>query len=171
MKTEKLKSILLKVKDGKLILLLAVVGVVLILLPKSKTGGAIKPAAQQESFSLEQQERKLAEALSQISGAGEVTVVLSLDNSGEKTVAQDIKDSEDNSDTRHSRDSTVSTVIITPESGQKTPYVLSERYPQYRGALIIAEGAEVAAVQLAITKAVASLTGLGTDRITVVKMK
>ena len=44
-------------------------------------------------------------------------------------------------------------------------------YPQFQGALIVSEGADNAAVRWNIVSAVSSLTGLGTDKITVVKMK
>jgi stage III sporulation protein AG len=44
-------------------------------------------------------------------------------------------------------------------------------YPEFQGALVVAEGADDATVRLAITKAVAGLTGLGSDRITITKMQ
>jgi membrane peptidoglycan carboxypeptidase len=44
-------------------------------------------------------------------------------------------------------------------------------WPRFTGALIVCEGAGNASVRLALTQAVASLTGLTADRITVVKGK
>ena len=44
-------------------------------------------------------------------------------------------------------------------------------YPEYLGALIVAEGAGNAETKLKLTQAVAALTGLSTEKITVVKMK
>ena len=44
-------------------------------------------------------------------------------------------------------------------------------YPVYQGAVVVCEGAERAAVRLAIVEAVSSLTGLGSDKISVIKMK
>jgi len=43
--------------------------------------------------------------------------------------------------------------------------------PEYRGALVVCEGAASAAVRLEVTQAVAALTGIGTDHIVVSKMK
>ncbi|MBQ9460018.1 MAG: hypothetical protein IJU66_08825 [Oscillospiraceae bacterium] len=40
---------------------------------------------------------------------------------------------------------------------------------RWEGAVVVCEGAEDAAVRLALTQALRSLTGLGTDRITIVK--
>ena len=42
-------------------------------------------------------------------------------------------------------------------------------YPTYRGALIVCQGGDRAEVKLAVTEAVAALTGLSADRITVAK--
>ena len=44
-------------------------------------------------------------------------------------------------------------------------------YPEYLGAVIVAEGADNAGVKLALTEAAASVTGLGPNRIKVIKMK
>ena len=43
--------------------------------------------------------------------------------------------------------------------------------PIYQGAIILCQGADSAAVRLAIIQAVAGATGLTSDRITVLKMK
>ena len=42
-------------------------------------------------------------------------------------------------------------------------------YPTYRGALVVCQGGDRADVKLAVTEAVAALTGLSADRITVAK--
>ena len=42
-------------------------------------------------------------------------------------------------------------------------------YPTYRGALVVCQGGDRADVRLTVTEAVASLTGLSADRITVAK--
>ena len=47
--------------------------------------------------------------------------------------------------------------------------VTQERYPQYRGALVVCDGGGSDSVRLQIINAVSALTGLGTDRIAVVK--
>jgi stage III sporulation protein AG len=43
-------------------------------------------------------------------------------------------------------------------------------YPEYLGALVVCEGADNPTVAYQIVKAVAGLTGLGTDKIVVSKM-
>lgn len=43
--------------------------------------------------------------------------------------------------------------------------------PTYQGAIVVCQGADDPGVKLALVQAVASVTGLGTDQITVVKMR
>ena len=61
-----------------------------------------------------------------------------------------------------------STVILSTDSGEEAVLV-TQRYPTFQGALVICPGGEDPAVRLALTQAVAALTGLGSDRITVCK--
>ena len=49
--------------------------------------------------------------------------------------------------------------------------VAATTYPRFQGALIVCEGADSAAVRLRLLEAVSAVTGLSTDRITVVKMR
>ena len=49
------------------------------------------------------------------------------------------------------------------------PVVTRTVYPTYRGALVVCQGGDRADVKLAVTEAVAALTGLSADRITVAK--
>ena len=42
-------------------------------------------------------------------------------------------------------------------------------YPTYRGALVVCQGGDRPEVKLAVTEAVAALTGLSADRVTVAK--
>ena len=49
--------------------------------------------------------------------------------------------------------------------------VTQSRYPEFIGALVVCEGGGSSAVRLAVTQAVSALTGLPSDRITVVRGK
>ena len=48
---------------------------------------------------------------------------------------------------------------------------LHETYPQFRGALVVCQGGGDPAVRLAVIEAVSALTGLGSDKISVVKLQ
>ena len=59
---------------------------------------------------------------------------------------------------------------VRPIDGSaEAPVVTRTVYPTYRGALVVCQGGDRADVKLAVTEAVAALTGLSADRITVAK--
>ena len=152
-------------EKNKYVLIVLLAGLLIILWPSGgRASDEALPVAEQTesslSFSLEEKEARIAHALSQIAGAGEVIVVLSLRTSLEQEVAVD----EDSAGRRE-------TVTISTGSGTQSEVTLRYRYPEFRGALVVSQGADDATVRLQITQAVAALTGLGTDRITVTRMQ
>ena len=56
-------------------------------------------------------------------------------------------------------------------SGQQDVVITQQRYPLYQGAVVVCQGAGKASVRLAVTEAIAALTGLTSDKISVVKWK
>ena len=60
------------------------------------------------------------------------------------------------------------TVVLGSGAGAEV-VVTHSRYPRFVGALIVCEGGDRADVQLNVTQAVSALTGLSSDRITVVR--
>ncbi len=151
-----------KSKKNKYIAAALFLGVALLLIPtgstqtKNKNVGVTEP-----SFSLAEQEKRIADVLSRISGAGQVDVVLTLKSGMERVLAEN----EDKNDSGGK----VSHVTIQTGSGTET-VTLRYIYPIYQGALIVCKGAGSPNVRLEITQAVAALTGLTTDKITVTKM-
>ena len=68
------------------------------------------------------------------------------------------------------RETETETVVISRGSGGEETVVLEIRAEQYRGAVVVCEGGDDPGVVLALTRAVSAATGLGADRITVMKM-
>ena len=160
-----LKKLLAALKKYKLVLLVPALGLVLLLLPTGSRGNAAKAAKTDDTeavFSVEREEERLAAVLSDISGAGKVSVYLSVGESREAVVAVD--EETDGAD-RATRE-----VVVVSGSDGEEPVTLKYVYPEYRGAVVAAEGADSSSVRLALTQAVMAATGLGADRITVVKM-
>ena len=62
-------------------------------------------------------------------------------------------------------------VLYSTGSGAQGSLVRQRAAPSYRGAIILCQGADDPTVRYSLIQAVASITGLRTDRITVVKMK
>ena len=135
------------------VLLVALAGLALMLLP----GGngqeePIQPLPPEDSL-----ESRLEEILSRIDGAGEVAVLLTQSQDGETFYQTEGEDGK--------------TVLITGADRSESGLVRTSRAPVYQGAVVVCRGADSPAVRLAIVEAVANATGLGTDRITVLKMK
>jgi stage III sporulation protein AG len=63
------------------------------------------------------------------------------------------------------------TVIITDAQRAQQGLVKQVNPPVYLGAVVVCQGADRASVRLAIVEAVANATGLGADKISVLKMK
>lgn len=105
--------------------------------------------------------RELEQILSQVKGAGKVQVLLTR-SQGEKTIYQ----------TDRSGDgSSVDTVVVTGSDRTQQGLIRQIDPPVYLGAVVVCKGGDDPAVRLAIVEAVSDATGLGADRITVLKMK
>ena len=150
----------------KWILLVIAAGAFLLLLP---TGGApaertAEPQMQQtEAFDLTATEARFAAALSEIAGAGEVIIVLSVRSGTRQIIAEDSRISEGGSGYEEES----SAVLISRGSGVQETVRLQELYPQFQGALIICDGGNDPMVRLKLTEATAALTGLGADKISI----
>lgn len=108
-------------------------------------------------------QESLADFLSKVSGAGKVDVLLT-ELEGERThyqVDEDISQEDVRRDT----------VVVTDANRVETGLVRQVDPPVYLGAVVLCQGADNAAVRLSIVEAVKSVTGLSSDRITVLKMK
>ena len=147
---ERMKAILMKYRY---VLLVALAGLALMLIPGNSEAAESVPVQTTE----ETLESRLESILSCIDGAGEVRVLLTEEQGGEvfyQTEGEDEK-----------------TVLIAGADRSESGLVRTTEAPAYRGAVVVCRGADSAAVRLAVVEAVANATGLGTDRITVLKMK
>ena len=153
---------LLPGKKGLLIGALAL-GVLLLLLPWGRSGAETAAGEEAPAFSLDEAEERIARALRRIAGAGEVTVVLTLDTGLQREYARNTEDSREDG-SGESRIQARSEVASSRDEALTVRYA----YPRYRGALVVVQG-DGAGLKLEITQAVSALTGLGADRITVVR--
>lgn len=144
------------------VLLVLAAGVLLLLLPVGSGGEREQEAdaEQSEPFDLEAFEEKLAHTLSQVQGAGETQVILSLDSGSRTVVAQDVE--------RQSEGGGSSTVVTVGRgSGSQEVVPLQTVAPEFRGALVVCAGGGDPQVRLRLVEAVSALTGLGSDRISI----
>ena len=124
-------------------------------------------------------EARLEEILSQMDGAGQVRVMISGRDNGEKIVEKDAPLQQSNvqeegeGSARTSSDETKeeTTVYVRDADGGETPYVRQELSPNITGVLVLAEGGDNAVVEKNITDAVKALFGLEAHKIKVMKMQ
>lgn len=141
--------------------LVLLAGLVLLALPaggEKEEPPADGPAA---AFDLTETERRLAETLSQIDGAGEVTVMLTVRDGPRRLLAETSQRGEGNQRTEP--------VVLSRGSGLQETVTVQERGPGYQGALLVCSGGDDPQVCLQLTRAVSALTGLGADRIAISK--
>ena len=160
------RKILDFLKKYRFVVLILTIGIVLMVLPTGKKEETAQPAFTQKA-TVEDPTRELAQILSQIQGAGKVQLLLTK-GSGERTVYQTDEDRDTSDQNQSVR---VETVIVTDKDRTQQGLIQQILAPEYRGAIVVCQGADNAAVRLAIIEAVSDATGLGTDRISVLKMK
>lgn len=116
-------------------------------------------------------ERRLRETLSQIDGAGEVVVMLSMENDGESILATDSRSrSSEQEETAENKSTEVElekSVVMTGQGTSSQPVIVEEKKPKPAGVLVVASGAQNETVRFEIYEAVKALYGLPAHRIKV----
>ena len=138
-------------------ILILLAGILIMTVPEPRE----EPVKTTAEVSCRDLQTQLAEILGKISGVGKVEVLLT-EATGADTVYQ-----VDENRNQMNRD----TVIVMNSQREEAGLVKQVVPPEYRGAVIVCQGAENASVRLAVVEAVKSVTGLSSDRITVLKMK
>ena len=146
---------LLDIFKNKYALVVLGIGLLLVLWPTgSKTEETGVSELTAPAFSITDEESRLENQLSKIKGAGRVSVLLSVQGSASRELAE-------------SEDGT----LVVSENGKERVVELYYVNPEYMGAVIVCDGANSADVRLAITQAVSDFTGLSSDKIAVINME
>lgn len=154
-------------KNNKYVVLILLTGIIFLLIPETndqndQTQTSIVMKEEEISF-----EEKLAAILNQIDGAGEVKVLLTI-SEGEEIIFQTDENLSTDSDTSSKN---TDTITVTDANKNQDGLIRQKNPPVYRGAIIVCQGANDPVVKLAVTEAVSRLTGIGTNCISVLKMK
>lgn len=169
MKTNGIGSYLQGLFDKyKYILLICTVGLLLLLWPQQEEPQT--PAAAQTQARADDLETRLEAILEAMDGVGSVRVLLTVECEQGADYAYDSVESQTVSETGGSQNRQRELVTLS-ESGGQTPVLLRSYGPVYRGAVVVCQGGDRAAVKLAVTQVVQSLTGISADRIVISKMK
>jgi stage III sporulation protein AG len=151
------------VSKYRYVTIVLLVGAFLMLLPPRSGETQTQPEKQLKPTE-ESLELKLGKILAQVDGVGKVQVMLT-EAAGESVHYQSDEDISSDGGQRSQ------TVVITNESRAEQGLIKSVSPPVYLGAVVVCQGADRPSVRLAVTEAVANVTGISTDKITVLKMK
>lgn len=113
-------------------------------------------------------EDKLESVLSRVSGAGSVSVMISVEGSPELVYAT----SDDNKTSNTTSGSTITSStnpIIVQSNGNASPLILTENLPEVKGVIVVSSGAKDVSIKLDILNAVSTLLNISTDKISVLK--
>lgn len=122
---------------------------------------------------------RLEKVLAKVSGVGRVEVFLTLERGPEYRYAsttdlssKETREEDSAGGTRDISESTDRTqlVIIRTPTGQEEPVLVAEVFPEIKGVLVVAQGAQDPRIKESITRAVQTALKLGTHKITVLPM-
>ena len=168
-----LKSFRAYIKKYKYIFIVVLAGIVLMNVPGKESANDTVNTNDGSEFSIDEFESGVEKILAECEGVGRVKVILSVDSGPESVYAKEARKSqreqregvilESDSDTKPS--------IMSEGSGKESPIKIKVMYPQFRGALVVCDGADDAAVRRTVIESISALTGLKSDCISVIKMK
>ena len=147
----------------RFVLLIAAVGILLMLMPSF--GG-------EKGQDARTAQKELEEILSDIDGVGRVRVMLTVASGIQRVYQSDREISYSGlASTPEDYTSTTQTVLLDRSGSGDEALQTQELYPPYVGALVVCDGAGNSGTVLKVKEAVSVLTGLGSDKISVIKMK
>lgn len=167
----KIRGLVAKVGTYKYAALILMLGIILMVIP-TKENKQQKAAVEKETVAakpsdLEMLEARLEAALRHVDGVGDAKVLLTLSGGMTYEYQSDIQSHTKEDDVELQK----TTVLAADGSGKQSPIIVKTIYPTYQGALVLCQGADSAAVKLNVINAISDLTGLGSDKISVIKMK
>lgn len=177
----------LNFKDKNTWLILGIFGVLLLVIAmpvekaQKKDSGMTqtRPAAEDETAesgqeraddSIAELESRLEETLSLIDGAGQVRVMITMKDTGEKVVEKDITCRTDAASGGSQNTEQSQSSVYTRDGNTETPYISNEMTPQVEGVLVVAQGGGNSMVKQNILQSVMALFPLEAHKITIVKM-
>ena len=117
----------------------------------------------------QQLENKLTSVLSNIKGAGNISVMISVDGSPELVYAEDVDNKVSSNASGTTTTSNSSSPIIINIDGNSNALVLTENLPKVKGVIVVSSGASDIGVKLDILNAVSTLLDISTEKVSVLK--
>lgn len=115
-------------------------------------------------------EKRLSVVLSEINGAGRVTVMITLDGGMSyeyATESEEVTTSSSITSGTNSKTTKSESVVIVTQNGKSSPLVVKEIYPGIAGVVVVCSGAGSVAVKLDIINAITTLLDVDDSKVQV----
>ena len=152
----KINDFFTKYVNNKSIYIIIIIGIVFMLLPDF--GGRKTDKSKPQRYVEYSDEERLSEILSDVRGAGRVSVMITYYGTAGYDLAYEEKKSENSEE---------SSAVFEGDS----PFVKSQLYPKVKGVIIVSEGAAKSEVKKALTDAAAAVLEVSSYRICVLEGK
>ena len=170
---DKAKKLVSK-KNNFIIIIILIIGVALMLLSSADTEPKKTMRTDNilsvDSTSMLSEEERLEKILSDIDGAGEVSVMITYYGTGEKSLAYEVSENISNTDRGGNVESEKSMDQKAVMSNGE-PLITEERYPKVKGVVVTADGADDITVKRALLRAVSAVLDVGEHRVCIYKKR
>lgn len=169
-----------RVKHLDVVIGVGVVALVLVLFSGVFSGDKSSSSGQYVESKSEylQIEDRLSDVLSEINGAGKVSVMINFAGTSEIITEKTTNLSEDktvDSDSSGSRETESKTESLSPviiqKNGEDSPLIVKEILPDIVGVIVVAEGANNMSVRINLLQAVQTLLSVSADKVEIFTMK
>ncbi len=133
--------------------------------PEQETDSSASMTAVEYEKALEQ---RLEQLISSLEGAGEVTVMVTVESSAQTVYAREQSQSAQSEQNRRSS-SNSSQYVVIQQNGQQAALEEGSLQPEVQGVAVICEGAEDMTLVYNITQMVSTVLGITTNRVYVTK--
>ncbi|MCD8158749.1 MAG: hypothetical protein LUD77_07620 [Clostridiales bacterium] len=112
-------------------------------------------------------EDELEKILGQVSGVGNIEIMITLKNDGKSSLAEDITREKSDGGTSGNSEKEEYKTLLT---GEDQPYIINKSYPEVEGILITCGGGGAVEVKSSLISACCALFGIDANKIEVLKM-
>ncbi len=116
-------------------------------------------------------EKELEEILKKISGAGKVSVMITLDSTYENVFAKGYETKIQEQEGKTQSESQEEYIIVKQDSGDEKSLIIKVYEPQIKGVAVVAQGADDIYVKQAIIETVCALYDISSAKVSVTKME
>ncbi len=168
--TELIKTKLEKLKSGKTLFIIGILGILLIFASSFISGDEKTTKISNDTFNAteyaEALEKSVKKTVQSITGNRDVTVFITLDGGPRYTYGQDSKEKNEDTETEITKESELSYIIVTDADGNEKALSVYETYPEVRGVTVVYSGNT--AYTEKIESAVTAALGITSKRISII---